>query len=148
MKRIGELTSLENGRMTVTFCHMEHCSDCHGCEGGQSSATLDLSAKGFPGVHTGDFAEVEMPTGNVVKASFLVYFLPIAAFMLGLFLGYTLFPDAQSLAGAFLGILGLALSLLYVHLGEKKRAQSPQWHPTLVRVIPHDLHDTPVASQS
>ncbi len=119
---------------------MDHCESCHACEGGQNKAELklDLSENHF--AHIGDFAEVEMPSSKLLKASVLVYVLPLVAFLLGLALGYVLFPASQALS-AGLAILFLGVVLLFVHLSEKKRAADPSWHPTLVRVIPKDLHD-------
>ena len=52
MKRIGEIKEIHGQKMTVEFCNHESCENCHGCEGGQSSAVLELDASG----RVGDFA--------------------------------------------------------------------------------------------
>lgn len=142
MKRVGEIKEMHDGMMTVEFCNHQSCENCHGCEGGQSTATLEMTAAG----EIGDFAEVEMPTGTVVKASLLVYIFPLAAFLLGLGLGSLLMPEASPILPALLGFACLGLVVWFVHLGEKKRMQSPHWNPTLVRIIPRSLRDTPAQS--
>ena len=40
MKRIGEIKEVHGSKMTVEFCNHESCENCHGCEGGQSTAVL------------------------------------------------------------------------------------------------------------
>ncbi len=139
MKRVGEIQSVDGERIHVVFCHMDHCGSCHACEGGQSQAEIDLANPGMK-CAAGDLAEVEMPTGNVVKASLLVYFFPLLAFLGGLALGTVLFPD-QTLITALLGLACLLAVVLAVHLGEKRRAANPAWQPQLTRVIPRDLSD-------
>ncbi len=141
MKRIGEIQSIENGKIRVVFCHMEHCGSCHACEGGQSQAELELKLPDIA-CSVGDLAEVEMPTGNVIKASLLVYTFPMLAFLGGLALGTLLFPD-QTLITALLGIVCLLLVVYLVHLGEKKRSASAAWQPQLTRIIPRELSDIP-----
>ena len=84
MKRIGEIKEVHGSKMTVEFCNHESCENCHGCEGGQSTAVLEMDASG----RVGDFAEVEMPTGNVVKASLLVYIFPLLGFLTGMASGF------------------------------------------------------------
>ncbi|MCR4884743.1 MAG: SoxR reducing system RseC family protein [Clostridiales bacterium] len=137
MKRIGEIKEIHGQKMTVEFCNHESCENCHGCEGGQSSAVLELDASG----RVGDFAEVEMPTGNVVKASLLVYIFPLLGFLGGMGIGEALLPQYSPLSSALLGALFLLFVVFWVHAGEKKRAANPVWHPTLVRIIPRNLHD-------
>lgn len=137
MKRIGEIKEIHGSKMTVEFCNHESCENCHGCEGGQSSAVLEMDAAG----RIGDFAEVEMPTGNVVKASLLVYIFPLLGFLLGMAAGEILLPAYSPLASALLGAACLLFIVFLVHQGEKKRALNPAWHPVLVRIIPRNLHD-------
>ena len=137
MKRVGEIKEIRGGKMTVEFCNHESCENCHGCEGGQSTAVLEMEASG----NVGDFAEVEMPTGNIVKASILVYILPLLGFLAGIALGEILFKGSSPIGSALLGIAFLLLIVYFVHLGEKKRSADPAWHPVLVRIIPRSLHD-------
>ena len=80
MKRVGEIVEIRGSKMTVEFCNHESCENCHGCEGGQSTAVLEMDASG----EVGDFAEVEMPTGNIIKASLLVYIFPLLGFLAGM----------------------------------------------------------------
>ena len=137
MKRIGEIKEVHGSKMTVEFCNHESCENCHGCEGGQSTAVLEMDASG----RVGDFAEVEMPTGNVVKASLLVYIFPLLGFLAGMGIGEAFLPQYAPLSSAVLGVLLLLLIVFLVHKGEAKRVSNPVWQPTLVRVIPRHLHD-------
>ena len=147
LRRIGEIMAVSGKDLTVAFCHMEHCGSCHACEGGQSQAEVRLRLPEGKMARTGDFAEIDMPSASLVKASLFVYLFPLAAFLGGLALGYVLFPSAPEAGAAVLALLGLGIVLLAVHLGEKKRAASPEWQPQLVRIIPRELHDRPVENR-
>ena len=76
MQKIGEITAADRGTLEVTFCRPEDCGHCHACDGGQKPTVLRLSSAG-QACSVGDFAEVELPTGTVVKASLLAYALPL-----------------------------------------------------------------------
>ncbi len=131
MEKIGEITAADRGMLEVTFCRPEDCGHCHACEGGQKPTVLHLSSQGHS-CSVGDFAEVELPTGTVVKASLLAYALPVAGLMGGMALG-SLSGNAMAAIG---GAIGLCACLAVVFLTEKKRRNNPKWQPTLVRVIP------------
>ena len=131
MQKIGEITAADRGTLEVTFCRPEDCGHCHACDGGQKPTVLRLSSAGQT-CSVGDFAEVELPTGTVVKASLLAYALPVAGLMGGMALG-SLRGNAWAAVG---GAIGLVICLAIVALTEKNRKNNPKWQPTLVRIIP------------
>jgi len=65
----------------------------------------------------------------------MAYGIPLAGLLIGLFAGDKLIPLGNSL-GAFIGAAaGLALSLTYIVISEKKRRSDPRWSPQIKRII-------------
>jgi sigma-E factor negative regulatory protein RseC len=83
------------GIVEVVFRTSEACKGCCACHrDAEGKASLDAAA--FAGVKTGDLVEVEIPTGEVVTASFVVYLLPVLSLIAGYLVG-------SALAGLFHG---------------------------------------------
>ncbi|MBQ9325684.1 MAG: SoxR reducing system RseC family protein [Clostridia bacterium] len=134
---MGEITAVHGDLLEVTFCHQKDCGSCHACENGQRQSSITVAGKG----NVGDFAAIEMPGSTVVKASLLAYVIPMACFMLGLWLGRMWYPADPNLGSAIFGMLFLLLSFGTIALFEKRRRRSAAWQPQLTRVIPRDLRD-------
>ena len=141
MQKVGEITAVQADWLEVTFCRPADCEHCHACEGGQKSTVVKVRGEG----RLGDYAAVELPTGTVVKASLLAYAFPLAGFLGGIAVGTAM---GSSAAAAGLGLLGLALPVAVVAMTEKKRRASPDWQPTLVRVIPREPEERPAEEQA
>ena len=133
MEKIGEITAADRATFEVTFCRPEDCGHCHACEGGQKPTVLRVDRAGQTAA-IGDLAEVQLPTGTVVKASLLAYALPVAGLMGGMALGSVKGNAWAAVSGA----IGLGICVAIVALTEKKRKGNPRWQPTLVRVIPRE----------
>ena len=84
----------------------------------------------------GDTVEVELPDSRVLKASFLMYAVPLCGFLLGLVLGQVLI--GTDLAAALLGLTGLGLTWGALHLIDKKIAKKGEWQPRVVAVLAPD----------
>jgi sigma-E factor negative regulatory protein RseC len=74
------------GVVEVVFRTSEACKGCCACHRDAEGKT-SLNAASFAGVKTGDLVEVEIPTREVVTASFVVYLLPVLSLMLGYLVG-------------------------------------------------------------
>jgi len=132
MERIGEVIGVKGSQLQVVFCRPTDCEKCGACQGGRSQLELTLTGS----AKEGDQVVVEMPTGNVLKASALAYAVPLIGLLFGMFLGgaLPLFSDRNQ--GALLGgVTGLALALFTVRFFDRAISKNPKWHPQLIRVI-------------
>ena len=128
MLRTGKVVAANGGEMEVCFERPEACAHCGACAGQKEKTLVKL-----PGdVPVGRWIEVDMPEGQVLKASVLAYVLPLIMLLGGLALGSLLF--SQEALWAVTGILCMGLSWLILRLIEKRMKQKAVWQPTIVNV--------------
>ncbi len=126
--RSGKVVAGENGVLEVCFERPEACAHCGAC-GGQKEETLVK----IPGnVPVGRWIDVDMPEGQVLKASMLAYVMPLLMLLGGLALGSALFKN-EALC-ALTGIVCMGLSWLILRLVETKMRKKDVWQPKIVNV--------------
>ena len=128
MLRTGRVASAKDGVLEVCFERPEMCAHCNGCAGQPHESLVKI-----PGdVPVGRRIDVDMPEGQVLKASVLAYVLPLLMLMLGLWVGSLLFEKEAFWALTGIGCMLLSWFLLrWVDGAVKKRAG---WSPRIVRV--------------
>ena len=128
MLRSGKVVAAENGVLEVCFERPEACAHCGAC-GGQKEETLVK----IPGnVPVGRWIDVDMPEGQVLKASMLAYVMPLLLLLGGIALGSVLFK--QEVLWAVTGIVFMGVSWLALRLIEKRMKQRDVWQPKVVNV--------------
>ena len=131
MVRPGQVVTLEKDRIMVKFTRLSACKGCGGCIASMKKESL-IPIRGT--AQPGEYVAIEMPDAHVVKASLLMYVLPLAGFLLGLMLGVMLVSHNELLI-ALCGLVGMALSLGILALLDRKLSLRRQWQPQLVGVI-------------
>ncbi len=133
MERIGEVVSVSGDELLVTFCRPTDCEKCGACHGGRSQMELKIKGK----AEKGDQVVVDMPTGNVLKASALAYMVPLVGLLGGMIAGYFTLGSLmdRNLATIIGGGIGLPLGLLIIRMTDGVIKNNVQWQPQLVRVI-------------
>lgn len=113
-----------------------HCSSRGSCDISDKDTTIeiinDLRAK------EGDLVEISMPEGTLLKASFLVYLLPVIALIAGAFSGKALAEimdinqTLASVAGGFL-LMGIVFYILI----RRHRSEEYQrrYRPRMTRIL-------------
>lgn len=128
MLRTGKVVAAQGGELEVCFERPEACAHCGAC-GGQKEETLVK----IPGdVPVGRWIDVDMPEGQVLKASLLAYVLPLVMLLAGLALGSVLFEKEALWAVTGIGCMGL--SWLILHIIEKNMRRKDKWQPKIVNV--------------
>ncbi len=129
MIRTGRVVSKEGDRVLVCFERLEACQGCGAC-GGRKKDSL-IAAYGEAGV--GDAVDVEMPDAQIVKASFLMYLLPLGGFLAGLSGAGAAFPG-RDLAGMLGGLAGMFLVWGCLKALDGKLSRKSPWQPRIVAV--------------
>ena len=134
MIRSGVVVEKENGVLGVVFERPEMCAHCGGCLHKHCSR---VQIKGDAQI--GDTVDVDMPDGEVVKASALMYIVPLCAFLLGLLLAWLVYRGgavrmAEDLFYALCGLAACALGLAAVWAADKKLRGAQKWQPRVVAV--------------
>lgn len=109
MEQTVTVIALEPGDVAlVEHLRPSACSgDCHRCAGcGAVQQTMRLRANNPIGAQVGDWVKLHSSSRVVLKAAFVVYFLPLVLFFLGYGLGSALgfFPAALACLGFALGV--------------------------------------------
>ena len=137
MLRTGRVVSAKNGELEVCFQRPEACAHCTAACGGQAHETLVT----IPGdVPVGRWIDVDMPEGQVLKASMLAYVMPLLMLLGGLALGSVLFE--KEIFWALTGVVCMGASWLILRLIEKRMKQKSVWQPRVVNVYSED--ETPL----
>lgn len=135
MVRTGKVVSAQGGMMEVCFTRPEACAHCGQCAGQKEETLVKIPGS----VPAGRWIDVDMPEGQVLKASLLAYVLPLLMLLGGLALGSVLFE--KEALWALTGLLCMSGAWLILRLIEKKMRAKKVWQPAVVRV--HDEGETP-----
>jgi sigma-E factor negative regulatory protein RseC len=111
LKRSGVVRAVQ-GRMAVVMTRMEpECESCKAKEAclalGGGGAHAEIKARNTAGAEVGDIVTISMTGSSLVKASFLVYMLPILALIAGIVLGHWLSKVIPVNENILVGVLGL-----------------------------------------
>lgn len=134
MIRQGEVTEKNGELLAVVFERPQACKQCNGCMNHQCTR-LEIAGD----AEIGDVVEVELPDKSVVKASALMYLIPLAGLILGIALGTLLHAPLgigidKDLFCAGCGILVLAIGLFAVYGVDKWLRNKRDWQPSIVGV--------------
>ena len=136
MLRSGKVVAAENGVLEVCFERPEACAHCGQC-GGQKAETFVKIPGSAP---VGRWIDVDMPEGQVLKASMLAYVMPLLMLLGGLALGSMIFEN--DLLKALTGIMCMGVSWLTLRWVEKRMKAKSVWQPRVVNVYGED--ETPL----
>ncbi len=104
MKETGIVKSAEGEFCTCATIRKSACGEnCATCKAACSSREHTFIAKNTIGAKEGDTVIIEMPTSSVLKSAFLVYILPLMAFLLGF--SYFFEAGKNELTSAFWGLV-------------------------------------------
>ena len=122
MIRTGKVVSSSGGMLKVCFERPEMCAKCGQC-GEMKETLIDIPGSASPG----DWVDVDLPEGQLLKLSALVYVIPLLFLLLGLFLGNALFgtETAQFICALAMTALSLAAVILYDRHLKKKGTGLP-----------------------
>lgn len=138
MEQVGQVVDVKNDIAVVMVRRHDVCSKCGGC-GVAVSGRGDnyVEAINVVNAAVGQTVKVVTDTAHVLKASFVVYMIPILALLVGIYVG-------QLLDGTFgvfarfdiiLGVVFLLSSYLIVRGYDKRMASDGRASASVVEVI-------------
>ena len=132
LRTIGTVTELNGDTATIVFKRSKACGDCHACiMFGSDQAQTEL--KNTLGAKVGDRVSVELHSGSVMKASLIMYGIPIVALLAGAIAGSFI----SNLFTAILGISAAALALLAIRLFEPRLKKRGEFNPVMIEIVGH-----------
>ena len=110
-------------------------SSCHSLGGGEE---MEVEAINKAGAQIGQKVVLGFDTSPLLKATFLLYMLPILTMMIGAFIGQQLAPKLNldtSFLSAIFGFLFFGLTLVFVRSKGNKMAKKDEYRPKIIRII-------------
>ena len=131
MIRTGTVIRQENQGIVVCFDQLAACAGCSGCGREQKTTTVFVRGK----ANSGDRISVQMPDIKILKASMMMYLIPLLGFLLGLTLGnvFSQGNDLWMIAGSF---IGLFLSVAALKLTDNRLGGKTAWQPKIIAINP------------
>lgn len=131
MVQTGRVAAQKDGKVQVCFERPEACAHCGACAGQKEHTLVEIAGT----APVGAMVEVEMPQGQVLKASMIAYVLPLLLLIAGISGGMLL---GSEVIGAAAGIAAMAAAYLILRAYEKRLKTQEKWQPRIVRVLPQN----------
>ena len=130
MNPIGKVTRIDGNKVHVTFKRTSACGSCHACFT-LSPTEAEVELDNDLDAAVGNYVEIMMHPSNIVKASLIMYGVPLTGLIVGVCIG------------AFFNVyvsfgLGVALSLLsfgLIRLLEPKFSKIDNFKPRMLRIV-------------
>lgn len=137
MKEYGVVLNVENGNAIIGLKRNSACSSCGACELGSNHSQMELTLENTVNARPGDTVEIQLPASQFLKASAILYLIPLIGLILGIVLGYyiglALNANAE-IIGAVNGILFTTLAYMSIRRLEPKFKKNTDLNPTIVGI--------------
>lgn len=138
MQEIAEVVEVEDSRAKVEFARSAACKKCGICYLAESGK-MTLEVSNLAGAKPGDKVIVELASPALLKASFVVYIIPIIFLIGGYVVGSSLASfwtraDTQ-LVGIIFAFMFLGISLWVVNVIDKWAQKGRKFEPAVVKVV-------------
>lgn len=137
MIETGLVIGNKGSQATVRIKRQKACEHCGMCKKGQEGMelTLDNPLNAVPG----DRVEIAMGDTMVLKASAVVYAIPLLFLLIGAALGYVFSPalgiGSKDLAAALCGLVFTAFSYIVVRAVDRRIAGRRGYMPRMTRIL-------------
>lgn len=138
MLEAGYVSRIDGEMLHLDFERSSMCDKCGACEMSEHGMHLDVC--NTVDAKVGDYLIVSLPSKKILTASLLVYGIPLAFLLIGLYLGsrlpallHTTWNADLSAAGC--GILLCAVVFLILRLFEPKMAKKGSFTPEILSVM-------------
>jgi len=131
MEEKGRIAKVENGVAQVEMERTSTCARCGICLQVSGNKPI-LYVKDSLGVSPGDEVLISLESGELLRAAFLVYILPLFGLVLGYFLGRILF-GREGIGILFAGI-GFFAVLLFLYRYDKRLKVQKRMEAKIVHI--------------
>ncbi|SNX55302.1 SoxR reducing system RseC family protein [Thermoanaerobacterium sp. RBIITD] len=112
----GRIVDIKDGKAKVELIRNDMCGKCHACEIGSNNRML-IEVDINDDEKIGDSVSLEMKEASMLKATFIMYGIPLLFFFIGVFLGYAIsellnLKNISQIIEAISGILLTSISFM------------------------------------
>lgn len=140
MKEIGTVKALRGNNAEVEIKRNSVCGDCGACHVSKDQSVMVTTAKNPVNAKSGETVEVEMQFANVFVAAFIMYGIPLIAFILGSCVAYYLVGALnikldQVLTSFLTGLILTAVAYLVIRYFDNQGRFNSKYQPVIIAVI-------------
>ncbi len=132
VKEMGQYSKVKLMRHTA-------CGNCGACHLGDDQKDVHLIALNDVHGKEGDLVEVTMGTDSVLRAAFIMYIIPLAALLVGVFMGQPIFEmmglKNVEVPSALLGLLLMVGIYLVIKKNDRKFLQSRKYTAHIEMIV-------------
>jgi sigma-E factor negative regulatory protein RseC len=137
---VGKVLAVDGKNATVQIKRSAACGKCGMCQVSEDRKTVLAKPKNTPGAKVGDTVQIEMAFSSLMKASLVVYLIPLVFFLAGCVIGFYLldiasFGPNNPVVAFLFGIILLALSYGGIKLMENRGIFSEKHTMEIVKIL-------------
>jgi len=141
--QVAVVTDKRAGYVTVKIERHTACKKCGACDLGlQRDNNIFFELKNHVNAEIGDQVVISVAGRDILKASLLLYVVPLVGLVLGMILGGTLTPYIsavdENLLRFIVGICLMFIGLLIVGAYDKRIAPTDRYKPQIIRKLSRD----------
>lgn len=138
MDQIGKVIGIEQGIATVELERSSACAKCGICHLGETQ-TIQIEVENSIGAAVGQRVLIAVGERSVLKASAILYLIPLLALVAGIGLAFLLdhvfgLPGKTDWWGIGMGLALFLLAFVAIRRSEPALRKNPQFSPRLVRI--------------
>lgn len=138
MTEKGEITEINSNIATVVFDRKSACDKCGMCLMTDDQKKVSVKVKNKLDAKVGDFVIVSMADRFVLRASLIVYFIPIL--MVGLsFIFTSKTKEIYQIIGL---VIGLVLGVTISYIADKKLKNHKGLEPVMIKILEKSQEDS------
>ena len=137
----GIVEEVSKTKAVVRVTRYSACAGCHSKGACLPSDSKDVVMEALNELHAkvGDYVQVSVPAGSLLKVSFLVYFVPIVALIGGAIVGNVgaaAWHMDSTLAAILCGGAAMGLTFCAVKWFDRTANLKAQYWPRITRILP------------
>lgn len=117
------INNIDNGKAKVSFIRPKSCGDCSSCSG-CNIETMDIELNSIEDINIGDVVELEFKTSNMLKATALLYIMPLIMLVVGIIAGNQLqvkyLGRIEEIISFLSGVVFLVLTFIFINFVDKR----------------------------
>jgi sigma-E factor negative regulatory protein RseC len=148
LEEAGVIVRVEGELAIVKTKRSSMCDGCHSggfCKALGGGSEMEVAARNEVGANVGDEVKVTVASKTFLKASFLVYMVPVAALILGALLGTEVGPtlspgESSDLFPVVFGLTLFLLSFVLMRVWAKGSKGGEQYCPVVSEILYGKTH--------
>ena len=132
MGEVGKVIEVIGEDVIISHKRISACDRCKICDRGRNDKEMIMRARNACEAITGDFVEVELQEGALLKAVAIAYGTPFAAMIVGFALGHLIGGEIAAFAA---GIVLMGAAYVVIRILDKKGRLAKKYVPVAIQKV-------------